>query len=477
MTLPTILLTLFFVFSSFSVSSGQTCSASDFVLSKDGVEFLKINSSNGLWSCDGLNICSELASAKQTLSLTNGVLSLSSNGGSVNLPNQLQSLSLVGQTLSLSGIQSSVSIAQFLSRANPPAARTVNRLDTSTGLLPSITIASDGNGLIAYSESNIPTFSLKVFHCADTACSTGTATTVLSQAYSYGPAAIAIGSDGLAVICAYQTDNADLIIVHCSDLACSNSTSNAVDTTGDVGQFASITVGGDGLALVAYMDATNSMLKIFHCNDILCSGGTATTLADTSGHISIMTGINGYAIVQFSSSSGTSLGNFYCVNADCSSFGVTFVATGGVGIGQISSVLGYDGFALVVFYDTTNTCLKAFHCTNIACTTTDGVNTITTSASNMGLSHSVTTGIDNLPLITYYDSAQQGIAVFHCANLACSKGNAAPVVNGGGKLWRTPSVTIGVDGLGLVALEDDTANALIVVHLGSVFGSDYIRRR
>jgi hypothetical protein len=138
----------------------------------------------------------------------------------------------------------------------------------SVGLYTSLTIGSDGLGLISYRSV---ASGLKVAHCADVACSTAATQTVdagIEGEYS----AITLGVDGLGVISYYDGAGGrqDLKVAHCLDVTCDAATSVPVDTPGNVGWSTSITVGADGLPFVSYRDVDGGQVKGLHCPNVFC---------------------------------------------------------------------------------------------------------------------------------------------------------------------------------------------------------------
>ena len=124
----------------------------------------------------------------------------------------------------------------------------------------------DGLGLIAYLDST--NTNLKVAHCSNVNCTSATITT-LDTAGGTMPS-VTIGTDGLGLI-SYNAGNQDLKVAHCSNINCTAATLLAVDTGGSVGDGTSITTGADGLGLIAYVDLTNLDLKVAHCANQFCS--------------------------------------------------------------------------------------------------------------------------------------------------------------------------------------------------------------
>ena len=147
------------------------------------------------------------------------------------------------------------------------AATTLDSTGT-VGLYTSLTIGSDGLGLVSYRSVS---GGLKVAHCSDVACSTATTQTVdagIKGEYS----AITVGVDGLGVISYYDGAGGthDLKVAHCADVLCDVATSVAVDTPGHVGWSTSITVGADGLPFVSYRDVDGGQVKGLHCPNAFC---------------------------------------------------------------------------------------------------------------------------------------------------------------------------------------------------------------
>jgi len=79
-----------------------------------------------------------------------------------------------------------------------------------------------------------------------------------------------LGADGRGLISSYDETNGDLKVAHCADSACTSATLTTVDRAGNVGQYSAVTIGTDGLALISYYDETNSDLKVAHCSNLFC---------------------------------------------------------------------------------------------------------------------------------------------------------------------------------------------------------------
>ena len=107
-----------------------------------------------------------------------------------------------------------------------------------------------------------------------------------------------------------------------------------------------------------------------------------------------------------------------CVDATCSNA----VTVGTLGEGSISAIAkGADGFGLVAYIqplDAHDSQLGVAHCTDAACfhPTPEPVERI----GEQGLDVSLTIGGDGLGLIAYYDAIHADLKVAHCGNPTCT---------------------------------------------------------
>ena len=141
----------------------------------------------------------------------------------------------------------------------------------NVGSYSSISIGSDGMGLISYHDTT--SSNLKVAHCLKMDCSIATISTIDFEYKTGEHTSIAIGSDGLGLISYYDlgrgnsTNNYfiyDLKIAHCSNLDCSSATITTIGDPNKIGLSSSITIGTDGLGAISYYDATAFDLKFAH---------------------------------------------------------------------------------------------------------------------------------------------------------------------------------------------------------------------
>jgi predicted regulator of Ras-like GTPase activity (Roadblock/LC7/MglB family) len=137
-------------------------------------------------------------------------------------------------------------------------------------------------------------------------------------------------------------------------------------------------------------------------------------------------------------------------------------SAGQVGI-YTSIAVGADNLPVVSYYDVTNGDLKVAHCGDASCS---AGNTITTvdSAEWVGQYTSIVVGADGLPVISYYDNANQDLKVAHCGIANCSSGNTITTVDFGGDVGWWTSIAVGADGLPVISYFDVTNGDLKVAH-------------
>ena len=78
---------------------------------------------------------------------------------------------------------------------------------------------------------------------------------------------------------------------------------------------------------------------------------------------------------------------------------------------------------------------------------------------------SITLGADGLPVVAYMDPVRGELKISHCGNTACSSGNTVNTVDGGGG-FQYASITIGADGLPIMSYYGPGARSVWVAHCG-----------
>jgi collagen triple helix repeat protein len=287
----------------------------------------------------------------------------------------------------------------------------------NVGRYPSVTVGSDGLGLVSYLDATND--NLKTAHCTNVACTAFTTATVVSSgtvADDY--TSVTVGADGLGLIS--YVDNGNLRVAHCANVTCSSATSNGIDAT-TIG-YSSLAIGADGLPLVSYLDNANGDLQVAHCADLLCASSTTTAFdtSDNAGfYTSLTIGSDGLGLVSYRNVSASSLRVAHCDNLACSAATLSTVDANGIE-GEYSAItLGVDGLGVISYRDGTggNQDLKVAHCGNVTCSTSSFVTVDT--PGDVGWNTSITVGSDGLPFVSYRDVDNGRVRGLHCPNVFC----------------------------------------------------------
>ncbi len=281
---------------------------------------------------------------------------------------------------------------------------------------------------------------------------------------------IAIGVDNMPMIAYFDTVNVFLKAFHCGNAACTTGTVSSLDTGGTAGSYGSIAIGADGFPIISYYEIVDSDLEVFHCEDRTCTTGTpflVDTLGFVGSHTSIAIGADDLPIISYYDLGNQDLKVFHCTNTVCDETVTTGTATTVDSIGIVgewnSIAIGADGFPVISYYDSTNQHLKVFHCTDTACTA--GTATTVDAATGVGQYTSLAIGTDGFPIISYRDSVNQDLKAFHCTVADCTAGTAStldPGTSGDAGNWT--SIAIGPDGFPFVTHRDSVNQDLKFFH-------------
>jgi Collagen triple helix repeat (20 copies) len=145
--------------------------------------------------------------------------------------------------------------------------------------------------------------------------------------------------------------------------------------------------------------------------------------------------------------------------------GFTRTALDGNFGGRYSSIaIGSDGLPLISYDGWYR--LRVAHCSDLACT---AATTTTVEPSDAPETFSsVAIGSDGLGLIAYSHSSVGNLKVAHCSNLACSSSTLSTLGSDQHFAFEELSVTIGSDGLGLIAFTDPKGLLAKVAHCENV---------
>lgn len=158
---------------------------------------------------------------------------------------------------------------------------------------PDIAIGSDGLPVLCYRDGG---GELYVMRGGDAACSDGNTTSLpLDQAADH--CSIAIGSDGFPVV-SYSRDGL-LSVAYCHDPGCTDYSLATPDPTARVATRTSIGISGEGLALVAYYDAAGDELRVARCDGPDCNWTTADNQGSVGKRADLAVGHDGLAVLAY----------------------------------------------------------------------------------------------------------------------------------------------------------------------------------
>ena len=290
---------------------------------------------------------------------------------------------------------------------------TITTVDASgtVGLSASLTIGSDGFGLISYFEGvGGSDGNLKVAHCNNAACTSATVTT-LENNVGFNGSAVTLGGDGKGLIAYFDGNTNDLKVAHCENVICTSATSATIDSVGDVGRDPSIVAGTDGLGLISYIDSTNQSLKVAHCDDASCSSATISVLDSTLSQSTFVNiGSDGLGLISYHG--GGDLKVAHCDNASCTSASARILHKGGTGSWDTSIAIGADGLPMVSYGS-----FFVAHCLDVTCDIATKVEL--PGGETVQHRSAITTGQDGLALLAFRGSGTD-LWVMHCANELCT---------------------------------------------------------
>ncbi len=276
-----------------------------------------------------------------------------------------------------------------------------------------------------------------------------------------------VGVDGLPIIAHYRElgSGAGLRVVHCGNPACSaDNTVTLVDADAgpDNGRWSSIAIDAVGRPVIAYFDdGTNPYeLKVARCANTVCSGtAEVRVLESTSGdYASLAIGQDGLPVISYryyyaDEERDPILKVAKCRDAGCGSVTLRPVDET-PGAGQLSCIaIGGDGLPVIAHrVGGTSNALRVQHCNDDGCGSSNIETVVSTGSPGGGLS--MTIGVDGLPVMAYYKGTDNRLWVTHCRDYNCAPASAQnSMVDPSRVVFTTSrtSITIGADGLPSVA--------------------------
>ena len=319
---------------------------------------------------------------------------------------------------------------------------------STSGYANSVSIGVDGMPFIFHYKQD--TQDLIFTKCSDVLCASSSNRVIGSGGDRGSMLSATLGATGNPVVAMYEANSGDLTWVYCLDPSCITSSLIEIDgSTEDVGQYPSLNISDSDFAVISYYDVSNGNLKVTRCTKANCANRTTNTV-DSSGFVgkatSLTIGTDGLPVMSYFDQTNETLKVAHCNDAPCSSATLTKIGPTAVDIGATSIAIGVDGLPIIAFYDIRAGDLWTIHCANTACTSSTSATKLR-SLGDVGDSASITIGLDGMPIIAYVDSTNFSNYVDRCTNMSCTASTSKLLANTAGP---DTAITIGSDGLPLV---------------------------
>lgn len=364
---------------------------------------------------------------------------------------------------------------------------TITSLDPGAGRSGGIAIGADGLPVIVSSNYDYSAHAggPQVVHCGNAACSSGNTVTAVNGLPDGEQMSLsfAMGRDGLPILALSAAPpgggNAALYALHCGVPDCTSGNvltflDRPTENQTDIDQ-SEVAIGADGLPLITYVAHQYAYrsrdMKVVHCGNPACSAGnTMTMVQDNVGMqaFSVAIGADGLPLIicmgeNYPGYTGYLYG-VRCRDARCSTSDRQRPIEESVDTaGGVSLAVGSDHLPVISYYDRTNGALRVLHCGNAACTGGNARFTVD-NAGDVGSVSSIAIGLDGLPVIAYNEQPIGHLKVAHCGNPACSEGNTIRTLDSAPLVGSPNTIRIGSDGLPVIAYSDNSNNVMRVAH-------------
>jgi hypothetical protein len=253
----------------------------------------------------------------------------------------------------------------------------------------SMVLDTAGNPVIAYFDYS--GYNLEIVHCNDVNCSGGNedkASVESTNDVGRTPSLVLDG-DGFPVIAYHDNTNQKLRLAHCADAYCSSGTviNEIPGSTANEGDYPTLRLDGSGFPVIAYYDTTNTAVKLVHCNDVNCAGGdeSVVTVADSGvdrPYVSMnwmSLDLSGNPVLAFNNDDTDDLILVHCNDVNCagSDEARTTVDATNITGRYATMVLDTSDYPVIAYYDADLSKLKLAHCTDVNCSGSKNINYVT----------------------------------------------------------------------------------------------------
>lgn len=355
---------------------------------------------------------------------------------------------------------------------------------------PSVAIGVDGLPLISFFSGSDSTHGgLHVMHCNTLDCTSYDIYKIDTSTSDYvgTQSSLVIGQDGLGLIAYADGRNNRVLVAHCANVACTEADKIYGVFSGVAGGYsvlgisAAIGVNGNPLiAFIAYKFTGDDFLYVARCDDIFCTNPAFLMIYTANSIVyetSLTIGADGFGLLSFHDDTTGDLRTAHCSDVSCTAMTGMFIDSGNVGVDS-SIARGNDGLGLIAYYSEADGALKVAHCNNITCNSATSVIIDTIAGGIAGNWPDITIGSDGLGFIVYdaFDGKNQLVKIAHCSDITCSSATTYVIDNLGDTSYAgVADVTIGTDGMPIIAYYDSNTTDLKVMHCSNNFCLPYTR--
>ena len=362
----------------------------------------------------------------------------------------------------------------------------VDDSDTITGRYTDVAIGVDGFGIISYFSNG----TVRTAHCSNRLCSEATVS-IIDEASSFGPVgpgaggtAVAIGGDGLPLVVYGDDSDATVWAAHCNNRECSSSTRVFLESRAS-GLVDAVTL-PSGLVAFTYNKLPTSFdltpgaidlgseetdVTVAVCTNADCTGATrnvvrtvpfetfglATYIPAEKNSITVI----GSGMLEVLINLVDDLQIAVCTVGDCSQRVLVDPRIDGLARGAVTSfTAGFDGIGLFTYEDASDNELYVGHCADGDCFGSTRTRVPWDSAF-FGQTSAVTLGSDGLAVIAFYDGENGDLVVAHCENILCTE-MSVRAIDTGGDVGSHVSIAAAQDGTVLISYYDATNQRLKV---------------
>ncbi len=345
-----------------------------------------------------------------------------------------------------------------ITAAGAPLCNGVDRVldqDIPVSFTPAIAMRTDGLAVIV--AGRLEPRPLRVISCKDRLCRESESVDTSSNLSALTEIDVAVPASGRPIV-AYKVPSAGLLpggvaVATCSTRDCRQSTSSLIEVAN--GRYIRIALRSSGLPVVAYHDVTSADLKLYDCQAADCSSGAVRTLAmagEVGAHLDLAVRADDRPVLSYHDATNGDLRLYVCDNPGCTSGTSRALATAGTVGTHTSLAIRADGRPIVAYRDVSQQQVRVADCTAADCATVS-LRTIESQSSIEGVSLALRP--DGRPAIAYGSTGNAPLRLATCGNASCSAGNTLRTVRSATPIgFRGVALAFRDDGLPVMAVHD-----------------------